>query len=190
MNELLVVILTIMVILVFLIYLLKDEVFRKKGVVTVVKNLPLSIFKKSNKEEKIKEEIKVFTEMNSLKNEKKLNVNNNDNKIKNKDISELKNSELEKNSTEVEKSELTKKYEATKNDEEVIKEDFEIITEDIDSIDKDVKVREIEEEIVYWTPNGKTYHSKNTCRTLVRSKIINSGTVHESGKDFKCENCK
>ena len=47
-----------------------------------------------------------------------------------------------------------------------------------------------QEEIVYWTPNGKTYHSKSTCRTLARSKIINSGTVNESGKDFKCENCK
>ena len=47
-----------------------------------------------------------------------------------------------------------------------------------------------EEDIVYWTPKGKTYHIKNTCRTLARSKVINSGTVYESGKDFKCEHCE
>ena len=60
----------------------------------------------------------------------------------------------------------------------------------IDLIDENNDNLLNQEEIVYWTPNGKTYHSKSTCRTLARSKIINSGTVNESGKDFKCENCK
>ena len=53
----------------------------------------------------------------------------------------------------------------------------------------EIRTSEVE-ELVFWTPNGKTYHTKNTCRSLSRSKIINSGTVYESGKDFKCENCK
>lgn len=58
-----------------------------------------------------------------------------------------------------------------------------------DIINNDIE-EEKEEEIVYWTPKGKTYHVKNTCRTLARSKVIHSGTVYESGKEFKCENCK
>lgn len=65
----------------------------------------------------------------------------------------------------------------------------------IDDIQEVIENKEIideikEKEIVYWTPNGKTYHVKNTCRTLARSKVINSGTIYESGKDFKCEHCK
>lgn len=58
-----------------------------------------------------------------------------------------------------------------------------------DIINNDVE-EEKEKEIVYWTPKGKTYHVKSTCRTLARSKVIHSGTVYESKKDFKCENCK
>ena len=58
-----------------------------------------------------------------------------------------------------------------------------------DIINNDIE-EEKEEEIVYWTPKGKTYHVKSTCRTLARSKVIHSGTVYESGKEFKCENCK
>ena len=55
-----------------------------------------------------------------------------------------------------------------------------------ENINEEIK----EKEIVYWTPRGKTYHAKSNCRTLSRSKVINSGTVYESGKDFKCEHCK
>ena len=83
-----------------------------------------------------------------------------------------------------------------------IKEIIEDTNEEIKEIDKsseevdeeannlDDILNLVSEELVFWTPNGKTYHTKNTCRSLSRSKIINSGTVYESGKDFKCENCK
>ena len=35
---------------------------------------------------------------------------------------------------------------------------------------------------VYWTPNGKSYHTTKNCSTLSRSKTILEGTVSSSGK--------
>ena len=43
--------------------------------------------------------------------------------------------------------------------------------------------------VVYWTPNGKSYHSTPNCSTLKRSKVINSGTIEESGKTDPCDKC-
>lgn len=42
---------------------------------------------------------------------------------------------------------------------------------------------------VYWTPNGKSYHSTKSCPTLSRSKTILSGTVAQSGKKDSCDRC-
>lgn len=42
---------------------------------------------------------------------------------------------------------------------------------------------------VYWTPNGKSYHTTKSCSTLSRSKVINSGTIAESGKYDPCDRC-
>lgn len=44
-------------------------------------------------------------------------------------------------------------------------------------------------EIVYWTPNGKSYHTSNSCPTLSKSKTILSGTQEESGKSDPCDRC-
>ena len=44
-------------------------------------------------------------------------------------------------------------------------------------------------EIVYWTPNGKSYHTRKSCSTLSRSKTILEGTIQESGKDDPCDRC-
>lgn len=44
-------------------------------------------------------------------------------------------------------------------------------------------------DIVYWTSNGKSYHSTKFCPTLSRSKTINSGTQAESGKYDPCDRC-
>ena len=44
-------------------------------------------------------------------------------------------------------------------------------------------------DIVYWIPNGKSYHSTKSCPTLSRSKTINSGTQAESGKYDPCDRC-
>lgn len=42
---------------------------------------------------------------------------------------------------------------------------------------------------VYWTPNGKSYHTTKRCSTLSRSKTILEGTIQESGKNDPCDRC-
>lgn len=84
--------------------------------------------------------------------------------------------------------EILNDSEDTNEDIKEIIEEVEELFEEVNNLDE-ILTSEVE-ELVFWTPNGKTYHTKNTCRSLSRSKIINSGTVYESGKDFKCENCK
>jgi len=44
-------------------------------------------------------------------------------------------------------------------------------------------------EVVYWTPNGKSYHTTSSCSTLSRSKTILQGTIAESGKSDPCDRC-
>lgn len=44
-------------------------------------------------------------------------------------------------------------------------------------------------EIVYWTPNGKSYHTTKSCPTLSRSKTILEGTIQQSGKNDPCDKC-
>ncbi|AWK52112.1 hypothetical protein DIC82_14325 [Clostridium beijerinckii] len=46
-----------------------------------------------------------------------------------------------------------------------------------------------DEEIVYWTPQGQHYHKMQNCRTLLRSKVINGGSINESGKLTGCHKC-
>jgi DNA/RNA non-specific endonuclease len=42
---------------------------------------------------------------------------------------------------------------------------------------------------VYWTPNGKSYHTNRNCSTLSRSKTILEGTTSDSGKTDPCDVC-
>jgi len=42
---------------------------------------------------------------------------------------------------------------------------------------------------VYWTPNGKSYHTTKNCSTLSRSKTILEGSIQESGKHDPCNRC-
>lgn len=42
---------------------------------------------------------------------------------------------------------------------------------------------------VYWTPNGKSYHTTKSCPTLSRSKTILEGTIEQSGKFDPCDRC-
>lgn len=42
---------------------------------------------------------------------------------------------------------------------------------------------------VYWTPNGKSYHTTRGCPTLSRSKTVLSGTIQQSGKSDPCDRC-
>jgi len=45
------------------------------------------------------------------------------------------------------------------------------------------------EDIVYWTPLGKHHHKTQNCGTLLRSKVINSGSIDKSGKLTGCHKC-
>lgn len=45
------------------------------------------------------------------------------------------------------------------------------------------------DEIVYYTPKGKSYHSRRDCSALIRSKTILSGTIKESNKLDPCDRC-
>jgi len=47
-------------------------------------------------------------------------------------------------------------------------------------------------KIVYWTPNGKSYHYSKNCKTLRRSKLIMQGSLNEAmqkGKKDPCNIC-
>lgn len=41
----------------------------------------------------------------------------------------------------------------------------------------------------YWTPNGKSYHTRKNCPTLSRSKKILEGSLEDSGKKDPCDMC-
>ena len=46
--------------------------------------------------------------------------------------------------------------------------------------------------VVYWTPNGKSYHNSHDCVTLKRSKTINQGLLNDAlsaGKTDPCNVC-
>lgn len=43
--------------------------------------------------------------------------------------------------------------------------------------------------IVYWTPNGKSYHYDKNCSTLSRSKTINEGALSSTPKSDPCDKC-
>lgn len=162
-----------------------NEIFRGSFKVKVVRFLPLGIFKEdkkkdstrdngeeSTKEQHINKEIDTLHNSTSDENENDLK----ENEIGVKEI-EVKEIEGDERNVEIHEKEEEKTY---------IESEYSNVSDLIEENDDVLK----EEKIVYWTPNGKTYHSKSTCRTLTRSKVINSGTVSDSGKDFKCENCK
>lgn len=55
-----------------------------------------------------------------------------------------------------------------------------------------IPASEPSQDVVYWTPNGSSYHSSERCRTLSRSKTILSGTIDEaiaSGHADPCGVC-
>ncbi len=46
--------------------------------------------------------------------------------------------------------------------------------------------------VVYWTPNGKSYHNSHDCVTLKRSKTVNQGSLNDAlsaGKTDPCNVC-
>lgn len=71
-----------------------------------------------------------------------------------------------------------------------VEADEEVDVEEVVESNESIEFPEEKEVIVYWTPNGKSYHMKNTCRTLARSKVILSGNTLECEKAICCEHCK
>lgn len=51
----------------------------------------------------------------------------------------------------------------------------------------DVTTDEPSQDYVYWTPNGKSYHSSRSCPTLSRSKVIYEG--YNCPKTDPCDVC-
>ena len=149
---------------------------------------------------KIEQDIEVIEEENIIE---KNNVNEEENIDEDiridttKDIEEVINTNIN-NSFEGNLKEVSNNSEESIESKEIIEdtnEEIKEIDKSSEEVDEEANnlddiLNLVSEELVFWTPNGKTYHTKNTCRSLSRSKIINSGTVYESGKDFKCENCK
>ncbi|MEG1296667.1 MAG: ComEC/Rec2 family competence protein [Niameybacter sp.] len=48
---------------------------------------------------------------------------------------------------------------------------------------------QVQTPTVYWTPNGKSYHTTKDCSALAKSKTILSGTQVESSKTDPCDRC-
>lgn len=46
-----------------------------------------------------------------------------------------------------------------------------------------------QDPVVFWTPNGKSYHSSKSCPTLARSSIIESGSLSQCPKTDPCDKC-
>ncbi|MBS6184722.1 MAG: hypothetical protein E7E64_10910 [Clostridium celatum] len=155
-----------------IIYMFKGDFARKNVGVTVLENLPLSIFKKWGKENN-------KIEGNTIEDlDKPTNIES-----ANEILNEVAITGIDEESKEVEAIDIKENINEI-NDEE--KNELIENKESVENINEEIK----EKDIVYWTPRGKTYHAKSNCRTLSRSKVINSGTVYESGKDCKCEHCK
>ena len=56
-----------------------------------------------------------------------------------------------------------------------------------DGASDDVTTDEPSQDYVYWTPNGKSYHSTKDCPTLSRSKVIYEG--YNCPKTDPCNVC-
>ena len=190
------------IVVICIIYIFKGDFIRRNVGVTVLENLPLSIFKKWGKEEEDIKEYKninevVSVEINDIKVNANSNINERDSQVLEEvaidtlteEIEEVKFIELVENINEIEERVIDEFNNSSENIDDILINDVKEFIENKEIMEK-FNEESKEEDIVYWTPKGKTYHSKNTCRTLARSKVINSGTVHESGKDFKCEHCK
>lgn len=158
-----------------------NEVFRGSFKVKVVRFLPLGIFKEDKKKDSTRDNGEESTKEQHINKE----IDTLHNSTSDENENDLKENEIELK--EIESDERNVEIHEKEEEKTCIESEYSNVSDLIEENDDDVLK---EEKIVYWTPNGKTYHSKSTCRTLTRSKVINSGTVSDSGKDFKCENCK
>lgn len=101
-----------------------------------------------------------------------------------KDSSSKKNLIKEENKSNMKASEKEKHIDIASK--EIKNDTLEVILEE----NEVAEISKEEEATVYWTPNGKSYHMTDNCRTLSRSKVIHSGNMDQCEKDICCEQCK
>ncbi|MGL4572045.1 MAG: coiled-coil domain-containing protein [Clostridium sp.] len=156
----------------------------------------------SNKTEALKtnDDIKVTTdEVEKLKEENNKLVKDEEEKNKqleekNKQIEEKKKAELAKAEAEKKERENKLASASTSKDTNSISSTSKNTKGSSDNLDslKNSSGNSTPKPVggtVYWTPNGKSYHKSGNCTTLKRSKVINSGTLAESGKSDPCNVC-
>lgn len=170
------------IVVICIIYIFRGDFSRNNVGVTVIESLPLSIFKKWSKENNKIETNSIEEKIVKPTNIESINDKNNID-ICNELLSEVAITVIDEESKDVEDIDIKENINEINNEE---KNELIENKESVENLKEEIK----EKDIVYWTPRGKTYHAKSTCRTLARSKVINSGTVYESRKDFKCEHCK
>ncbi|WP_302623434.1 hypothetical protein [uncultured Clostridium sp.] len=154
--------LSLIVVLILILFLYNKDIFHRDTVITIVTNLPLGIFKDENKK-----------------------------KMEQKDMIHIILTAEENNIIErIKKDENNIKTEQVINEAPLAKIEADEKVEEIVESNESIEFPEEKEIIVYWTPNGKNYHMKNTCRTLARSKVILSGNTLECEKAICCEHCK
>lgn len=186
-----------------IIYLLSGDFSRRNVAVTVIESFPLPILKKWVKEDKNEKDNITVKEVDTQTNGGINKLVNEHNKIIDFEyksdtlaktgIAEVIDNNIESKAinTILDIEEISELTASEDNELEVtINDDLDIYNHKDIVLDENACDTLESEELVYWTPNGKTYHGKTTCRTLTRSKIINCGTINESGKDLKCEHCK
>lgn len=180
----------------------------KTTVITIVQHLPLGLFKSDDEKQTIKinkkdiidntkEEItSVEVPLEEKKEEEKVKIEL-IHKTELEEVEEAKEAEIELQQETDTEDEM--EFQAETDGDVEIEVEAEVDTEGEGETETEVKVDleveseeepESEAEVVYWTPNGKSYHMENTCRTLARSKIIHSGTIEQSGKSSDCEHCR
>ncbi len=96
----------------------------------------------------------------------------------------------DKKIAELELEELKNKEEDTTNNNDYTTKDSSNKSNSDSSFDEvsdDVTTDEPSQDYVYWTPNGKSYHSTKDCPTLSRSKVIYEG--YNCPKTDPCDVC-
>lgn len=173
-------------------FIYEGEFFYTKSTAILIENLPVGIFRGNV----------ISAELDTTNYDRKEKVSTKSKCSTNSEVVKtISNHELVK---EQKTAEACEKREEVKQSEQVANMDTEVMQVEDTGIQVTAKdVQDNKSEIqsiqatdvnvqavkIYWTPNGKSYHKTNKCRTLSRSKTICSGTIEESGKSACCDQC-
>lgn len=122
--------------------------------------------KEQDKEDLIKDKQKIQEQYNNLKKENEQLLN-------------------EKQQLKETINELNNKKDELQNENKTLKEYKQQETNDGTN-----NTNSNEENIVYWTPYGHSYHTTTSCPTLSRSETIYSGTINKCPNSDPCNRCQ